>query len=158
MICSPQRSPHPAGACTTLTHAPPLVPFMQRRFTTPGSDQTPGPERLCIRTRRVRPLIMTRIRRKVCRLADRPGDARGVRPAAGTGPDRPLSAAEGPVHVRPFPRRHPAGRLRGRRLLTDPVAVGGSVRAGSARRQPRTSLTLRITIGAACRNQVTEGR
>ena len=26
------------------THAPPLVPFTQRRFTTPRSDQTSGPE------------------------------------------------------------------------------------------------------------------
>ena len=42
-IGSPQRAPHPAGARTTPTHAPPHVPFTQRRFTTPRSDQTPVP-------------------------------------------------------------------------------------------------------------------
>ena len=33
-IGSPQRLPHPAGACTTLTHAPPHVQFLLCGFTT----------------------------------------------------------------------------------------------------------------------------
>ena len=32
------------AGCATPSNAPPHVPFTQRRFTTPRSDQTPGPE------------------------------------------------------------------------------------------------------------------
>ena len=42
-IGSPEHSVHSAGGCTTPTHAPPRVPFLQRRITNPMSDQTPTP-------------------------------------------------------------------------------------------------------------------
>ena len=39
-IGSPEHSVRSAGGCTTPTHGPPRVPFLQRRITGPISDQT----------------------------------------------------------------------------------------------------------------------
>ena len=39
----PRTILHPASTRTTPSHPPPHVPFTQRRFTTPSSDQTRGP-------------------------------------------------------------------------------------------------------------------
>ena len=43
-IGRPKLSPHPAGACTTPTNDPPLVPLTHHSFTTPTSGQTPVSE------------------------------------------------------------------------------------------------------------------
>jgi len=40
---TPHHSPHPASAWSTPIHAPPHVPALQRRITTPMSGQTPVP-------------------------------------------------------------------------------------------------------------------